>query len=498
MQIRDHKIGSLKGISDRSVQTLIIVGELKHFEKSRSYLKLLPIALQARLREAHEVQKEEWKAGHQLWLPSFKKDQPNILVLTLGEELSSYAFLTMARKALKQSLVWSHQCLGLVFLDAKHEENLADAFGAASSARVFEMPLYGKREKDRKKFALKEVHLFASRAIQKSFSYGMETGEGSNLVRYLGTLPGNRLQPGEYGRRIREFCKKYKLGLKFYSKSELKKMGAGGFIAVDQGDPDSYGGVYEITYSPKKSKNKSAVALVGKGVCFDTGGYDVKTGGHMLSMKGDMQGSAVALSSLLTASRLKLPLKLKAFLAVTENHISPKAYHADDVITTMNGVTIEVVNTDAEGRMVLADALCLASRAKPDLIVDFATLTGMAVYSIGTTYSAGFSIPEKLHDKIKSAGDSSGERIWTFPIHKDFAKGLESDVADILQCSKGRGCDHIYAAYFLSQFVEKGIDWVHIDLSAAENKGGLAHTDSEFTGFGVRWTLEFLKQRYRL
>jgi leucyl aminopeptidase len=187
-----------------------------------------------------------------------------------------------------------------------------------------------------------------------------------------------------------------------------------------------------------------------------------------------------------------LPYKMKTYLGITENHISPKAYKPDEVVTALNGTSIEVVNTDAEGRMVLADTLTLASRDKPDCLVDFATLTGSAVRAIGTKYSCGFTNRDRFHEVIKEAGVKSGERIWTFPIDSSFAEALKSKIADTLQLVKGAP-DHIMAACFLSKFVEEGTPWVHIDLSAAENGDGLAHVESMFTGFGVRWALEFIK-----
>jgi leucyl aminopeptidase len=189
---------------------------------------------------------------------------------------------------------------------------------------------------------------------------------------------------------------------------------------------------------------------------------------------------------------------LKAYLGVTENHISPKAYKPDEVVIALNGISIEVINTDAEGRMVLADTLALASRGKPELMIDYATLTGAATVAIGTKIAAGFSNREDLLPKIVRAGKESGERVWSFPIEKDFGKALESPIADTIQCTKGRSPDHILAAYFLNQFVEKDIPWVHIDLTPAENEGGLAHVDSLYTGFGVRWSMEFLRSQYKI
>ena len=420
------------------------------------------------------------------------------ILAVIPSDVSAFSLLGFARSVLKEVIRPHTKSISLVFLEGKLEMLLADVFAAAVATRVFDMPEYGKRSEKKKIFQLEAVRVFASKNLDKPLQYGFATGEGANLVRYLGTLPPNILNTHTYGEKIKELAKQYKLSFKFYSNKELKKMGAGAFTAVDQGDPDSGGGIYEITYSPTKSKNKNPLVFVGKGLCFDTGGYDIKTMGYMLTMKGDMQGSALALTNLIVAAKLKLPLKMKAFLGVTENHISPKSYTPDQVVTALNGISIEVINTDAEGRMVLADTLCLASRSKPDMIIDFATLTGAARVAIGASYSAGFTNRDELHSKIIQSGRSSGERVWTFPIDKDYGKALESPIADMIQCAKSRSPDHILAAYFLSQFVEKDIPWVHIDLSAADKEGGLAHVDSFFTGFGVRWTMDFVKNKYKV
>jgi len=478
-------------------EVLIFVGKLQGLKSSRSFL-VLPDFVRTYVESSLKKRKQEWKAGQSRLVTGCRKNEPDVLIQALPEDLSMLSLLEMSRNILKRMLDWSTKSVGLVFLDTSMGQKLSEAFGAATACRIFKMPLYGKKANEYKNFLLQEVYVFSQKNEQKSWQYGFEMGEGSNLVRSLGTQPSNLLSSGAYGAEVRRLCKKYSLRLKFYSNAELKKMGAGAFTAVDQGDPHSRGGIYEITYQPTRAKNKKPIALVGKGICFDTGGYDVKTSGYMVTMKGDMQGSAVALSSLLTAARLKLPIRLKAYLGVTENHISPKAYKPDDVVMALNGDSIEIVNTDAEGRMVLADTLCLASRAKPELIMDFATLTGAAVYSIGTRYSAGFTNQGAWHSKMIEAGRESGERVWTFPLDKDFGKALESPVADTLQCGRGRGCDHIHAAFFLNRFVGNSIRWVHIDLSAAENKGGLGATDTEFTGFGVRWTISFLKKLYKV
>jgi leucyl aminopeptidase len=441
---------------------------------------------------------EALKAGESQSVTGLEKGDADIWIGVLPEDMSTFSLLGFVAGLLKSALLPADEKLSLVVLEPREEERLADCFGAALATRIFQMPVYGKRKEKLKPFKIQEVVWVSNANQQKTFHYGFETGEGTNLVRYLGALPPNELNPATYGQKIRELAKKYKFQVKFYSNAELKKMGAGAFTAVDQGNPDSKGGIYELTYSPSRAKNKKPLTFVGKGLCFDTGGYDVKTQSYMVGMKGDMTGSALALSNLITAARLKLPLQMKAFLGVTENHISPLAYKPDEVVTALNGMSIEVINTDAEGRMVLADTLCLASREKPDLIVDFATLTGAATVAIGTSYSACFSNREDLFSPMVKAGKVSGERVWAFPIDKDFGKALESPVADIIQCVKARSPDHILAAYFLSQFVEKEVRWVHVDLAAADRTGGLAHVDSLETGFGVRWTMEFIKKTYKV
>jgi leucyl aminopeptidase len=189
---------------------------------------------------------------------------------------------------------------------------------------------------------------------------------------------------------------------------------------------------------------------------------------------------------------LETRLAVDCWLAITENRIGPTAYKPQDVVRALNGTTIQVIHTDAEGRMVLADTLSLAATRKPGGIIDYATLTGACVYALTERYSGAFTNREASRELIEAAGRSSGERVWCFPMDADFDTDLESAVADVLQCSpEGKG-DHILAARFLSRFVPKQIPWLHLDLSAGTRHGGLAHIGSEITGFGVRYTLDLI------
>jgi leucyl aminopeptidase len=236
------------------------------------------------------------------------------------------------------------------------------------------------------------------------------------------------------------------------------------------------------------------VCLVGKGICFDTGGTNLKPHKSMLDMHTDMEGSAVAVGSLHALHRLGSPLRVDCWLAITENSIGPAAYKPQDVIRALDGTTIQVIHTDAEGRMVLADTLALAARQRPRAIIDYATLTGACVYALTERYSGAFTNRPQERDTLEAAGASSGERVWCFPMDEDFDSDLDSSVADLMQCAADGKGDHILAARFLGRFVPKAIAWLHLDLSAGTRAGGLGHIGTDVTGFGVRYTIDLLNR----
>jgi leucyl aminopeptidase len=212
----------------------------------------------------------------------------------------------------------------------------------------------------------------------------------------------------------------------------------------------------------------------------------------MAGMHEDMNGSAVALGILLAATRAKLPVAVDCWLAIAQNHISPRAYKQNDVVTALNGTTIEIVHTDAEGRMVLADTLTLAARGKPDVIVDFATLTGSMHTALGDRYSGFFATSDELAQQAFDAASESGERLARFPMDDDYDEALDSPVADVKQCTLEGGADHILAARLLKRFTGDR-PWIHMDLSASSTKGGLGVVGTDVTGFGVAWGCTLLR-----
>ena len=322
--------------------------------------------------------------------------------------------------------------------------------------------------------------------------------DGNNLARWLTALPPNKLDAANYADLLKAMAAAHGWRYKRYSVKQLAKLGAGAFLAVAQGNADDSASIVRLRYRPGSDNQPPDLGLVGKGIIFDTGGTNLKPFQSMLEMHGDMQGSAVAVGTLLAISRMKLPMAVDCWLAITENRTGPQAYKSQDVVEAANGKTIQTIHTDAEGRMALADTLVLASREKPGLIIDYATLTGTCISALTTRYSGAFTNRADWHPRLKRTGRKSGERVWPFPIGKEFLEMLKSDTADLMQCSvEGRG-DHILAASFLSEFVENDVPWVHLDLSAGENKTGLGHVPGKFTGFGVRYTMSLLLDEHIL
>ena len=317
--------------------------------------------------------------------------------------------------------------------------------------------------------------------------------EGNHLARWLATLPPNVLDTPAYRRTLEQLARREGLSFKFHDVAALEKLGAGAFLAVARANAHRGAGIACLSYRPARARGMARpVALVGKGICFDTGGINLKPHKSMLLMHGDMQGSAVAVGTLVALARLGVPYPVDCWVAITENEIGPAAFRPQEIVRASNGVTIQVVHSDAEGRMVLADTLELASREKPRLLLDFATLTGACVVAITDRYAGAFTNRPALHEWLQQTGRECGERVWCFPMDEDFDVELESKLADVQQCTPDAKGDHILAARFLGRFVEAGVPWVHVDLAASEHKEGLGHVPTEFTGFGVRFALHLL------
>lgn len=425
------------------------------------------------------------------------------------ESFSTFELFTAMRKAFsgffgegaKHKIV-----LDLSSIGAKRESlvlQIVEAFGHISESCDWKPMGFGKKAEAKTKF--KDLHIeivsgLNKVKIEKAFQLGRVKGRATNHVRTLAEMPPNELDPAGYRKHIEKFCKNHKFKYEFFNKEKLTQMGANAFLAVVRADPNTQGGIAKISYKPigkTTAKSKGLVALVGKGLCFDTGGYNVKTGDFMHGMHGDMTGSAVVLACMQAIEELAMPFEVTGYLAIAENLISPTAFKPNEVIVALNGSSIEMVDTDAEGRMVLSDTLTMASREEPDLMIDYATLTGSIIRALDRRRSGVYTNSEKHLPLLQAAGDVSGERVWGFTIGRDYFDNLKSEHADIKQCNPKWNADHIYAATFLSTFVEKNVPWFHVDLAASEHSGGLGLVGSDSTGYGVGLTLEFLNRFFK-
>jgi leucyl aminopeptidase len=405
---------------------------------------------------------------------------------------SAFDLLTLARKTLAMARESAPRDIGVltVGMDAGQQAGVVEALAAAMSAVVFEPPVFKSCAED--KPATPSLTLLG---LTKSidFTRTLAAAEGTALARWLTLLPANKLTPAEYRAYVSALSKREGWKFSFLNERKLRNLKAGAFLAVAQGSDSRDAGIAHLSYVPRKRQaHEKSVALVGKGICYDTGGVNLKSAKSMFGMHGDMQGSAVALGTLLALTRLKAPFRVDCWLAMARNQIGPGAYTQNDVITASNGVTIEIVHTDAEGRMVLADTLALAGKSGPALLMDYATLTSSCITALGTRYSGAFCNRTALRAPVMEAGRTSGERVWPFPVDADYDEAIESEVADVKQCIVEGEADHILAARFLSRFVPDSIPWVHLDLAASEHKGGLAHVPGNVTGFGVRFSLNLL------
>ncbi len=404
----------------------------------------------------------------------------------LKADASTFETHEQVRKALALLMAEHPKVLTLaVSGDAAFRARAAEA--AVYVALVNAVPLPSRKSKPDP--VLKAIVLHGHKSAD-GFARLRALAEGNLLTRSLTVQGPDELTPGVYRKRIKALAKQYGWDVEEYSFDKLKKMGAGAFCAVAQGSPAKDAAIVRVSYKGAKAKK---VAFVGKGICFDTGGHNLKPAKYMQGMHEDMNGSAVVLGILAAASKLKLPVALEGWVALAENHISPQAYRQNEVVTALNGTTIEVVHTDAEGRMVLADTLTLATKAKPDLIADFATLTGSMHYALGSRMSGVFASSSAIAHQASRAASASGERIVVFPYPEDYDSSLDSTVADVKQCSMEGEADHILATRFLSRFVGD-TPWLHMDLSGHSCKGGLGAVMSDANGFGVAWGIALLDQ----
>ena len=319
--------------------------------------------------------------------------------------------------------------------------------------------------------------------------------DGSFFARDLVSEPGNILHPDEYAKRINTL-KKFGLKINIYDEKKLKKLGMNALLGVGQG---SIRGSYLVTMEWNGAKNKSnPLAFVGKGVCFDTGGYSLKPAKFMEDMTYDMAGSAVVVGLMKNLALRKAKVNAVGVVGLVENMPGGNAQRPGDIVKSYSGKTIEILNTDAEGRLVLADALTFTEkRFKPKFMIDLATLTGAIIVSLGSEYAGLFSNDDKLSKQIFEVGKKVDEKVWRMPLHKNYDKLIDSKNADMQNINYVGGAGSTTAAQFLQRFILNKTPWAHLDIAGmAFSKYGGALNSGGATGFGVRLLNQMIEENY--
>jgi leucyl aminopeptidase len=439
-----------------------------------------------KLEEFHGKKDEEIT----LYNPAGTKTE-RVIFIGLGKhaELEPEKLRAFSGKAVKSSIKngFKDMVIGTPALDRLSMDK-ADIVEAVLEGACLSNHVFDKYKKDKKLKPLKQIALMVSPDSVKKFARLPKRVEaictGTLLARDWVSTPSNDKTPGQLSKTFINMARKENLKTTLLNPKQLQQGKFGALMAVAAGSQNTPRLVV-LEYAPKGAKQ--TVALVGKGVTFDSGGINLKPTGGLEDMKIDMSGAAAVAATLITAAKLKPKVRIVGVLPLVENMISGSATRPGDIIKSHAGKTIEIGNTDAEGRLILIDAMSYTlQKYKPDVMVDIATLTGACVVALGEKIAGLFTSDDALAETIMKSGQKTHERIWRMPLPADYKKLLKSDFADINNMSSTRWGGAITAALFLSEFTE-GTRWAHIDIAGpAYQKKGSAYCDAGGTGFGVR------------
>ncbi|QQS37883.1 MAG: leucyl aminopeptidase [Ignavibacteriales bacterium] len=349
---------------------------------------------------------------------------------------------------------------------------------------------------DKKSLKDLTVHIYADDAkkLKSALSTSANLMKAVSITRDLQNEPANVITPQSLAAQVQKLFSGSSVKVNVFDEKEIAKRKMGGLLAVGSGSANPPRFIvmrYNGITAGGKNKTRN-IAVVGKGVTFDSGGISIKPANNMGEMKADMSGAAVTIGILLAASKAKLPVNLTGIIPAAENMLSGNSMRPGDIVKTSSGKTIEVDNTDAEGRMILSDALHFASKEKPDVIIDLATLTGACVVALGEFVAGVFTKNDKLADDLYKAGMKTYDRVWRLPLWDDYNSLNKSDVADVKN-DGGRWGGAISAAKFLENFVDKKLVWAHLDIAGPAFPNSINNYSKKLmTGFGVRLLFEYL------
>ncbi len=362
---------------------------------------------------------------------------------------------------------------------------------------LYEFKEYKTQNKDNSKPSIDELITLLdeppSGAVIDTFSYIEGIIEGLTHARNLITSPSNEVTPQKFAEEARKIAEENNLNFSLITLDEARQLGMGAFSAVAQGSSNG-GCIAILEYCPKGCENENPIVFVGKGITFDTGGISLKPSKNMDLMKHDMAGAAAVLGTMEIVGKVKPPRRVVGIMPCAENMPDGKAYRPGDVVKSFSGKTIEVVNTDAEGRLILCDALAYAVKHySPAIIVDIATLTGACIIALGDRVAGIMGNDMNVVNKIKQIAEDVGEKMWPLPLWDFYLEDLKSDIADIKNVGN-RSAGTIIGGMFLKQFVSDDIPWIHIDIAGpAWAEKPWFHMPKGATGFGIRTFLEIIK-----
>ena len=353
--------------------------------------------------------------------------------------------------------------------------------------------------KEADKFVVESFEISADNNVEatKLFEVKKLIAEGVFFTRDISNEPSNIKTPQIYAERIADILEELNVDVSILGEREMKNLGMGALLGVGQGSQNESKLV--VMEYQGASKDAPYIALVGKGVIFDTGGISLKPSNNMHLMRYDMCGSAAVVGTIIAVASQELPVNIVGVVGLVENMPSGNAQRPGDVVTTMSGQTAEVLNTDAEGRLVLADAVWYAQeKFKPKCVIDVATLTGAIVVSLGPTYAGCFSNNDELADKLIKAGEEVNEKLWRMPLHEDYDAMINSDIADMANIGNVPGAaGSSTAAHFIKRFIQEGVEWAHLDIAGVANSSKPSSLGPKgAVGYGVRLLEKFIKENY--
>jgi leucyl aminopeptidase len=391
-----------------------------------------------------------------------------------------------ARRAGATSIAWA-------LPDAGEPAAVVTALVEGTVLGAYRFDRFRAAEEDEDSGEIERLELLCGEELGAAAEVARVAAVAANRARELQNLPANVATPGFLADRAREIAEAHDaVSLELLGREDFKRLGMGGLAAVSQGS-DEDPCLIVLRYAGGGGSGNPALGLVGKAVTFDTGGISIKPAARMQEMKMDMSGGAAVLEATAAIAELGLELELVSMVPATENMPSGHAVKPGDIITQHNGKTVEVNNTDAEGRLILADALSYCAEAGAERIVDLATLTGAVIVALGSTYAALIANDDEWAERVRAAGETTGELAWRLPLHPEYKELTKGSVADLTNAAEKRKAGTIYAASFLEEFVDER-PWAHLDIAGTAWDVGREYVGKGATGFGVRLLVELASE----